>query len=94
MCDECVARTLPLVKSALDLKRIPKEESMARKPREADIRSNVPEIYAAAMAKCQHGDPSFCSSDGECWFRAQGLGSCFADDPEYCSHCGEPIDHQ
>lgn len=52
--------------------------------RESWIRSSDPDKYAAAMGKCQHGDPSFCSSDGYC-----NRGGCFVPGGELvaCTEC-------
>ena len=41
-------------------------------PRESWLRGDDHDRFAAAIMRCQHGDPSACSSSGRCYY-----GDCF-----------------
>lgn len=54
--------------------------------REKWLRSDDHELFAAAMMRCEHPDPSFCSSSGSCNLD----GRCFESNrPKKCPTCGQ-----
>ena len=54
------------------------------RPRESWLGSDDSERFAAAMMKCEHGDPSFCSQDEAC----NRGGECFRSERVECEPCG------